>query len=325
MDNLLWLSIGGGLVVAIQIGYRLYWRSWGPGSPRAYIHAEEEPEGPYRIIRKFNTATQKIALVEHQGETWVYSNGEVMFNTTEDENIYAETLVHIPMSAAWQRQDVLIIGGGGGVTTREALKYEDVESITTVDIDEIMMEIGRSLEGLVKFNKGALRHPKVETVIADGRQFVEQGSRQWDVIIVDVPEPTDQCPELLRLFSKEFYELLHRHLKPGGTVAIACSASSYMPDYFGSIQATLISAGFHTLPFHLDFIVDSGEDWGFCLAAAAPIAAQDIKVRVPTQYLTPERLRDIFHMPLYFSNIHSRGKVQTDHNEVLLDIVREIY
>jgi spermidine synthase len=324
MDNLLGFVLGAGLVCAIQMGYKLYGKTWGAGSSRAYIHDSEKPEGPYRIVRKFKTATQKIALVEHLGETWVYCNGEVMFSTTEDEDQYAETLVHIPMSAAARTRDVLIIGGGGGVTTREALKYKDVESITTVDIDEVVMEFGKSLDGFVKFNKGSLSDPRVKTVIADGRHYVENSSQKWDVIIIDVPEPTDRCPGLSKLFSKEFYELLRTHLNPGGAIGVACSASSWMPDYFGSIQATIMRAGFHTLPYHLDFIVDSGEDWGFCLGTLQPIETKDIKVRVPTTHLTPERLQDALLMPFYFANLHERGQVQTDSNEVLLNIVREV-
>ncbi len=324
MDNLLGFTLGVVLVIVYQLGYKLYWRTWGAGSSRAYIHDKEKPEGPYRIVRKFKTATQKIALVEHQGETWVYCNGEVMFSTTEDEDQYAEALVHIPMSAAEKRRSVLIIGGGGGVTTREALKYEDVESITAVDIDDVVMEFGKSLEGLVEFNRSALNDPKVETVIADGRQYVESSTRKWDVILIDVPEPTDRCPSLSRLFSKEFYELLKGHLNLGGAIGVACSASSWMPAYFGSVQATMKSAGFHTLPFHLYFIVDSGEDWGFCLGTLKPLTAKDIKMRVPVEHFTPERLQDVLHMPHYFSNLHVGAKVQTDHNEVLLNIVREI-
>ncbi|WP_372631831.1 spermidine synthase [Cohnella sp.] len=302
-------------------GYRYYWRSWGAGSPHAYVYRDEEPPGDYHIVRKIKTPTQRIALVDHEGETWVYSNGEVMFCTTEDENEYAETLVHVPMSAAKSRRSVLIIGGGGGVTTREALKYEEVESITTVDIDEAVFEFGKRLEGLVRFNRGALLDPRVETVVADGREYLENNDRAWDVILVDVPEPTDRCPTLSRLFSVEFYRLLRDRLTPGGAVGIACSASSWMPEYFGSIQATMRSAGFVATPFHLDYIVDSGEDWGFCLGTLGPIDPDGLKVGVPVDYLNPKRLRDVLHMPYYFSDLD--GGIQTDANETLLEIVRK--
>lgn len=295
--------------------------NWWHNSLRDYISKEEEPEGEYRILRRFNTPTQRIALVDHKDELLIYSNGHVMFGTTDDENMHAEVLVHIPMVAAWKRRNILIIGGGGGITTREALLYADVEKIVTLDIDEVMVDFGKSLEPLVQFNKGSLNHPKVQIVIEDGRKFVENTQDKWDVIIIDLPEPTDSTPELSKLFSREFYSLLKKCLQPGGAISVACSASSWMPEYFWSIQTTLRKAGFHVLPYH-NFIVEDGEDWGFCLATNSPVHAEDLRMFVPTEYMSPERLKDMFYMPLYFVNIHNKGKVQTDNNSVLAEIVK---
>ena len=297
--------------------------NWWHNTIRNYISKEDEPEGQYRILRRYNTPTQRIALVEHEGDMLIYSNGYVMFGTTEDDNMYAEVLVHVPMVAARKRKKVLIIGGGGGITTREALQYSEVENITTLDIDEVMVDFGKNLAPLVEFNEGALNDPKVRTIIEDGRGFVEKSQEKWDVIIIDLPEPTDQSPELPRLFSREFYSLLKGRLQSGGAISVACSASSWMPEYFWSIQATLRKSGFYVLPYH-NFVLEDGEDWGFCLATTSPVEAEDIGMLVPTKYMSPERLKDMFYMPLYFVNIDNKGKVQTDNNLVLAEIVSKV-
>ncbi|WNS76280.1 spermidine synthase [Bacillus sp. DTU_2020_1000418_1_SI_GHA_SEK_038] len=291
-------------------------------SIRDYISEEEEPEGEYRIIKKINTPTQRIALVDHKGEMLIYSNGYVMFGTTYDDNLYAEALVHIPMSAASDRKKVLIIGGGGGITTREALRYSEVEKITTLDIDEVMIDFGKNLEPLVKFNKGSMNHPKVQTVVEDGRKFIEDNREKWDVIIIDLPEPTFNSLELSRLYSKEYYSLLKDRLKPGGAISVACSAPSWMPEYFWSIQATLKKAGFYVLPYH-NFILEDCEDWAFCLATTSPVKAIDLRNLVPKKFLSRERLKDIVHIPLHFVNTKKIGRVQTDSNTVLAEIVSE--
>ncbi|XID91203.1 hypothetical protein ACF3MZ_22190 [Paenibacillaceae bacterium WGS1546] len=44
---------------------------------------------------------------------------------------------------------------------------------------------------------------------------------------------------------------------------------------------------------------------------------------MPVRHLNPARLRDVLHMPYYFAEAQSRGRVQTDINDVLLRIVRE--
>lgn len=324
MNELYWLALGAAAIIFAEGAAWFYWRYFGKGSIKSYMYEDQKPEGDFRVIRKINTPTQKIALVDVDGEMWIYSNGDVMFSTTRDEDEYADVIVHVPMAAAKNVKSVLIIGGGGGITTREALRYEDVEKITTIDIDDVMIDFGKNLDRLVEFNKGSLNHSKVETVIADGRNFVENSTETWDVIIVDIPEPTSKCPSLSSLFTFEFYNQLKDHLNPGGAISIACSTSSWMPEYMWSIETTLQEAGLFTVPFH-NFSTKDGEDWGYILATNLPVDAKDIKLKVTSDFLTEERLQDILHLPYYLVNWDNKGKVQTDRNTVLLDIVKEAF
>lgn len=292
---------------------------------RDYVCEEEEPDEEYRIIRVFDTPNQKIALVETEGKILVYSNGDVMFGTTEDDDIYAEALIHVPMTVAGKRERILIIGGGGGITTREALRYPEVKEIITLDIDGEMIELGKNLEALVKFNEGALNNPKVQTVIEDGRTYIENNHDKWDIIYLDIPEPTGDCPELGRLFSWEFFRLLKDRLEPDGVVNVSCPSLAQIPEYFWSVQATLVAAGFHVLPYHFDVIVEYEDDYGFCMATNRPVSPDDFSIDLPTRFICPERLRDMFHIPFNYSKSWSNYKIQTDSNRVLADMCDEAW
>ncbi|MDN4074991.1 spermidine synthase [Fictibacillus terranigra] len=296
----------------------------GANSIRGYISAEEEPAGSYKILRKFETPTQKIALVDHEGDLLIYSNGHQMFGTTADEDLFAEAMIHVPMAAARRRKSVLIIGGGGGITTREALRYSDVEKINTLDVDKIMIDFGKKLKPLVQFNKGSLNHPKVETVIEDGRRFVKKNSEKWDVIIVDLPEPNEKNPKLSRLFSREFYSLLKERLNPGGAIGVACSNADSTAEYLWSIHATLTKAGFYVLPYHY-FEPVAAENWLFCLATVSTVQPKDLRMSVEAKYLSTKKLRDMFDMPYYFVISKDTGKVQTDDNTVLVEIINNAW
>ncbi|MGG1571985.1 spermidine synthase [Fictibacillus sp. NRS-1165] len=296
----------------------------GSDSIRGYISEEEEPQGTYKILRKFETPTQKIALVDHNGDLLVYSNGHLMFGTTADDDLYAEAMVHIPMVAARKRKKVLIIGGGGGITTREALRYSNVSNITTLDIDKEMVNFGKKLKPLVQYNKGSLNHPKVQTVIEDGRRFVKNNPAKWDVIIVDLPEPNVKSPELSRLFSSEFYSLLKERLEPGGAISIACSNADSTAEYLWSIHATLKKAGFYVLPYHY-FEPDAGEYWLFCLATTSRVKPNDLHMSVQAKHLSTKKLKDMFDMPYYYVISKDTGKVQSDDNTVLIDIINKAW
>jgi spermidine synthase len=288
---------------------------------RKYISTDDEPDGKYRILRRIKTPIQRIAVVrENNGNVLVYGDGYVMFGTTEDDNMWAEALVHIPMAFAKKRQRILMIGGGGGITTRETLRYPGVKEITVVDIDAIMIDLGKKLKPLVKFNKSSLNHPKVQTRVQDGRSFVEMNQKKWDVIIIDIPEPSHDSPKLRRLFSREFYRLLKKRLTPGGVISVACSLLSEMPEYCSSIKATLKAAGFYVLPYHFDVMKKYGEDWCFCVAANRPISPRDIKIPISTHFLTSARLRGMFHIPYKYRRKWAQRRIQTDSNNVLANI-----
>jgi spermidine synthase len=293
-------------------------------SIRDYISVDEEPQGDYKILKKFKTPTQNIALVNHGGDLLIYSNGYVMFGTTADDDIYGEALVHIPMVAAKSRKKVLIIGGGGGITTREALRYSDVGKITTLDIDELMVTFGKQLKPLVKYNNGSLNHAKVQTVIEDGRNFVEKNEEKWDVIVLDLPEPSKKSPILSRLFSKEFYTLLKDRLNPGGAISVACSNTDSTPEYLWSIEKTLKRVGFHVRPYHY-FIPEEGEDWVFCLATTSPVEPNNLQMLVQAKYMSTNDLRNMFAMPFYYQIAKDTGNVQTDSNTVLIDVIESAF
>jgi spermidine synthase len=325
LNQLSWIFIGAGLLLLVEILVWLYWRYWGGGSFRDYVSEEEEPDGDYRIIKRIKTPTQRIALVEHQEQMLIYANGDVMFGTTEDDDIYAEAFIHFPMAAAVKQENILIIGGGGGITTREVLKYPEVKEITVVDIDSIMMDFGKNLEPLVKFNQGALNHPKVRTVIEDGRKFIEDNHGKWDAIFVDIPEPSEECPELSRLFSREFFGLLKERLEPGGVVNISCPSLAKIPDYLWSVQATLEAADFHVFQYHFDVIAEYEDDYGFCMATNRPVLPDDITISIHTRFLSKERIQDMFHFSYNYSKSRSNKKIQTDRNLVLAEIVDEYW
>ncbi|WP_408011516.1 spermidine synthase [Pseudalkalibacillus sp. A8] len=301
INQLFWISIGAGLTLFVETLGWLYWRYWGAGSIRDYVSEEEEPDGDYRIIRKIKSPIQQIALVENQGQTLVYGKGDLMFGTIEAEEIYAEAFIHVPMAIARKRERILIIGGGGGITTREALRYPDVKEITTVDADEMMMNLGKNNEALVKFNEGALNHPKVRTVVEDGRAFVESTPEKWDAIFIDIPEPSEECPALSRLFSWEFFELLKERLEPDGVINVSCPSLAKIPEYLWSVQATLMAVEFYVLPYHFDVIVEYEEDYGFCMATNSQVLADNISIPIPTRFLSPERLQDMVYIPYNYA------------------------
>ena len=311
-----------GAVIILAIWGGLYWRSrW----IESYIMEEEEPDGDYRVILRKKSPQQKYAVAEVDGIYHLFADGSEMLSTDKAEDQYAEAIVHIPMAAARHRETVLIIGSGAGITAREVLRYKEVESVTAVDLDPIIVEMGRTFEPFIAFTRGSLNDPRVTTILEDGRAFIENSNDRWDVIIVDLPDPPPQVPAENKLFSVEFYRLLKSKLHPGGAIAIACSVVSTTPEYLAAIRATLKTAGFHVAPYHWDYIVEFAVDWGICLATLRPVDVLSLEPLVSVKHLTEERLEDMFRLPRYLRVEWDEDEVQTDNNTLLADILSGEY
>jgi len=243
----------------------------------------------FPIVHVERSPHQEIVLTS---ERWVkgrepdvrlYLNGDLQLSTI-DEHRYHEALVHPAMDGP--RGRVLVLGGGDGMALREVLGYDDVASVTLVDLDPAVVELARSDPRLVEHNDGAFADPRVTVVAADAFSWARaHRGDAFDAIIVDLPDP--DSTETAKLYTVEFYGMLAGLLADGGRVVVQAGSPFFAPLSFWSIVTTVRGAGLVPLPYHVD--VPSFGDWGFVLAERGPAGPQP---HVPAEatdleFLTP--------------------------------------
>ena len=69
-------------------------------------------------------------------------DGRIMI-TERDEFIYHEMITHVPLCVNPEIKKVLLVGGGDGGSARELLKYDTIEKIDLVEIDETVVRACR--------------------------------------------------------------------------------------------------------------------------------------------------------------------------------------
>lgn len=213
-----------------------------------------------KVIFEKQSRYQKVVMTQWKDHYWLFINGNQQLSSL-DEVMYHEPLVHPVMKTVKYPQQVLIFGGGDGCAAREVLKYKQTEQITLVDLDPLMTELGKNHPVLVEINNNAMNDPKVSIVNNDAYKFLSETNRFYDVIIVDLPDP--KSIELGRLYSKEFYQLCYRHLRPGGAIITQAGSPYYATKAFQCIEKTVEAAGFTAVPLH-NQILTLGE-WGWVL------------------------------------------------------------
>ena len=244
------------------------------------------------VVFESHSPYQRLVVTQWKNDTRLYINGNLQFSS-RDEARYHEALVLPAMQMAKKAENVLILGGGDGLAAREVLKYPQVKQLTLVDLDPEMTKTFRTSAKLSSLNQGSLSHPKTKVVNDDAAKWLEENEGRFDVIIIDLPDPSNFS--LGKLYSVPMYRLVARRLAPQGKIVVQSTSPYFAPNAYWSVVATLEAAGLHTAPYHV--YVPSFGEWGFVLAGRENRFPVPAAFSVPTRYLNGKTAAEMFDFP----------------------------
>jgi spermidine synthase len=279
----------------------------------------------YRCLRSVYSGRSRYAKIDIV-DTAEY--GRMLFldgiaqSADQDEFIYHESLVHPAMLIHPNPMSVCIVGGAEGATIREVAKYQDVNRIVMVDVDEELVNVCR--QHLSSWSKGAYEDPRLELHIGDGRKFLEQTKEIFDVIIVDLNDPTEDSPAVF-LFTREFYQLVNRCLSRDGVgcfqgtdlQATRLTLHARMYNTISSAFKFVVSYPYMMPSFHAmhSFILASKE----LEVQSVDLGAQLQKQEFELQYLSPAFFKGLFNVPAYVQTAYKK------HKELITDAKPTLY
>jgi spermidine synthase len=130
-------------------------------------------------------------------------------------------------------QDLLVIGWGSGITAGAALQGP-VRQIVAVELEQAVVEAARHFE---PHNHTPQRDRRLSLVNEDGRNYLEASSQRYDVVISEPSNPwIAGCGNL---FTREFFELVHKRLNRSGVYLQWLQAYEIAPLNVWSILGTL--------------------------------------------------------------------------------------
>jgi spermidine synthase len=218
----------------------------------------------------------------------------VVQTTSIDGHIYNEMISHVPLQFHPSPKKVLIIGGGDCGAAREVAKYQQVEEIHLVEIDEMVVQ---SCKNYLPDVSGNLSDPRVHYVYTDGVAFVKNHANTYDVIIIDSSDPVGPAKEL---FSYDFYASVHRALKEDGLMVCQSQSPIFHMDVlkqtYTNIRqlfpyATIYTATVPTYP---------GGLWSFTIGSKIPLSLSETpSLPSDTKYINEAVLKQCFQLPQF--------------------------
>lgn len=174
---------------------------------------------------------QRIDIFDSEEFGRVLALDGYLMLTEKDEFIYHEMIVHVPMCVHPAAKRVLVIGGGDGGTVRELTKYQHIEKIDLVEIDERVVEVSKMF---LPQTAAALEDSRVTCYYEDGLKFIRHVENAYDLIIVDSTDPFGPGEGL---FTKEFYGNCFKALHEDGIMVNQHESPFYKDDAYAMQRA----------------------------------------------------------------------------------------
>lgn len=228
----------------------------------------------------------------------------LMMLTEKDEFIYHEMITHVAMASNPGIKNVLVIGAGDGGTVRELARYDTIEHIDMVEIDERVVEVSKEF---LQQTACRLDDQRVNIVYDDGLRFVRRKENCYDLIIVDSTDPFGPGEGL---FTSEFYGNCFNALTEKGILVNQHESPYYADDAKAMQRAHKRIKEFFDVcrvyQAHIPTYPSGHWLFGFASKAIDPLTADIEKwnsLGLKTRYYNTDLHRGCFAIPNYVKEL----------------------
>ena len=189
------------------------------------------------LLSSKDSKYQNIAVGRSKNQYSLFLNGQYT-SSFPDEYQHA-AFAHFAMAEHPDPKRVLLIGGGITGVIKNILKYK-IETLDYLELD--FKEIESIEKFLPKEDRESLLDKRLSIFPIDARYFVKNRKRTYDLIILNLPDPTTAM--INRFYTKEFFADLKKDLTPEGVIVTSITSEvNYLGEeisnYAGSIYKTL--------------------------------------------------------------------------------------
>ena len=179
--------------------------------------------GGYTVVSHSPSRYGDLVSTVRAGQLSVFQSGVLVYSSESDES--DEVTAHLPLLEHPNPKAVLLIGGALGGLPRKILEHP-LARLEAVDLDPALLpEVARAAL-TSELAPAPVGDARFHLHFGDARLFVRSAAARYDVILVNVPDPT--TAGLNRFFTLEFFSEARRALASGGVLAFSLTGSPHL-------------------------------------------------------------------------------------------------
>ncbi|MBK7582108.1 MAG: fused MFS/spermidine synthase [Myxococcales bacterium] len=223
-----------------------------------YFDSDEVPD---ELLMMEEDVHGGVTTVARRGDVLtLYTNGK--FQGNNGWELHAQRFfAHYPSLFVTAQRQALVIGLGTGTTLGTIAAYP-WQHIDMVEISPAISVAAKKYFGSINYN--SLDDPRVALHLADGRNFLLLATQRYSLISMELSSVWFAGAS--NLYSREFYQLVHSRLEPGGVFQQWVQLHHMSQRDFATILHTLADEFEHVTLFY-------GGGQGILVASERPLVA----------------------------------------------------
>ena len=196
-------------------------QNWSPlyrqrGS-QTYLDARDArvaaPRSDLRVVYSKDTRYHRLSVVEDADTRYLRFDSSLQSAMYLDDPFRTRfrytDLFNLGLAYNPDATNVLFIGLGAGSAEKRMWRDFQALQMQVVEIDPVVVDVAHRYFGVPEDD------PRLQISVGDGRRYLDEETRRWDVIVIDAFF-ADAIP--FHLVTQEFLELARSRLAPGGVI-----------------------------------------------------------------------------------------------------------
>lgn len=179
-------------------------------------------------------APNGVTTISTNGKPDAAINLRAGSHPTDDESTMI-LLGALPLAMMDRPNNAAVIGFGSGLTTHTLLGDSRIKSVSTIEIEQAMMDGARAFGSRVA---RAFVDPRSHVILDDAKAHFASQNKKFDLIVSEPSNPW--ISGVGALFSKEFYHFIPKHLNKNGLFVQWVQLYEIDDELLGSILQALV-------------------------------------------------------------------------------------